>query len=134
MTFACCCCGVLQRVATEISVLQSIKHPLLPTLHQVYTTGDNIFMEMTVRSFHLLRVRSSSIAGTLYACITLALRCCYSLVPSTGMLHRCVGLQRAQKSTESERNCKAVCQPDALCAVLLLYFVTAAVQQGHAVA
>jgi hypothetical protein len=40
--------GVMQRVATEISVLQSIKHPLLPTLHQVYTTGDNIFMEMTV--------------------------------------------------------------------------------------
>jgi hypothetical protein len=39
----------LQRVATEISVLQSLKHPLLPTLHQVYTTGDEIFMEMTVR-------------------------------------------------------------------------------------
>lgn len=40
---------VLQRVATEISVLQSLQHPLLPTLHQVYTTGDEICLEMTVR-------------------------------------------------------------------------------------
>jgi hypothetical protein len=48
LLLTCCCWRVLQRVATEISVLQSIKHPLLPTLHQVYTTGDEIFMEMTV--------------------------------------------------------------------------------------
>ncbi|WIA35389.1 hypothetical protein OEZ86_003835 [Tetradesmus obliquus] len=42
--------SVAKRVATEISVLQSMKHPLLPTLHQVYTTGDEIFMEMTLCS------------------------------------------------------------------------------------
>jgi hypothetical protein len=40
---------VLQRIATEITVLQSLEHPLLPKLHQVYTTGDEICLEMTVR-------------------------------------------------------------------------------------
>lgn len=41
-------CVCLQRVATEISVLQGLQHPLLPTLHQVYTTGSELCMEMTV--------------------------------------------------------------------------------------
>jgi hypothetical protein len=39
---------MLQRIATEITVLQSLHHPLLPKLHQVYTTGDEICLEMTV--------------------------------------------------------------------------------------
>lgn len=42
--------AVAKRVATEISVLQGLRHPLLPTLHQVYTTGDELCMEMTVRT------------------------------------------------------------------------------------
>jgi serine/threonine protein kinase len=40
----------LQRVATEISVLQDLQHPLLPKLHQVYTTGEELCMEMTLCS------------------------------------------------------------------------------------
>jgi len=40
---------LMQRIATEITVLQSLQHPLLPKLHQVYTTGDEICLEMTVR-------------------------------------------------------------------------------------
>lgn len=39
---------LMQRIATEITVLQSLQHPLLPKLHQVYTTGDEICLEMTV--------------------------------------------------------------------------------------
>lgn len=42
------CVLVLQRIATEITVLQQLEHPLLPKLHQVYTTGDEICLEMTV--------------------------------------------------------------------------------------
>jgi hypothetical protein len=48
----CSSCVLLQRIATEITVLQSLQHPLLPKLHQVYTTGDEICLEMTV-SLHL---------------------------------------------------------------------------------
>jgi hypothetical protein len=48
----CLSCVLLQRVATEITVLQSLQHPLLPKLHQVYTTGNEICLEMTV-SLHL---------------------------------------------------------------------------------
>lgn len=45
-----CCC--LQRIATEITVLQALQHPLLPKLHQVYTTGDELCIEMTVSDAH----------------------------------------------------------------------------------
>jgi hypothetical protein len=38
----------MQRVATEVSVLTSFEHPLLPKLYQVYNAGNEFCIAMTV--------------------------------------------------------------------------------------
>eukprot|EP00879_Flechtneria_rotunda_P002728 GHRR01002934.1.p1 GENE.GHRR01002934.1~~GHRR01002934.1.p1 ORF type:complete len:346 (+),score=83.38 GHRR01002934.1:487-1524(+) len=56
---------VAKRVATEISVLQALKHPLLPTLHQVYSTGNEICLEMTLCSKGTLWHERQELGGKL---------------------------------------------------------------------
>lgn len=57
--------SVAKRIATEITVLQSLEHPLLPKLHQVYTTGDEICLEMTLCSRGTLWHERQNQGGTL---------------------------------------------------------------------
>jgi serine/threonine protein kinase len=57
--------SVAKRIATEISVLQSLQHPLLPTLHQVYTTGNEICLEMTLCSRGTLWHERQALGGKL---------------------------------------------------------------------
>ena len=54
--------SVAKRIATEVVVLSSIRHPLLPSVHQVYNAGNEFCVAMTLCSegtvWHALREAS----------------------------------------------------------------------------
>lgn len=132
---------LVQRIATEITVLQSLHHPLLPQLHQVYTTGDEICLEMTVSREGLVAANS---ALQLMAFATLfMLVCCIShTAPAVGYLAAKMDsracpvsiyqdssmLGRAADSAHQVTLTACCCAPAPVCVA------AAAVQQRHSVA